>query len=166
MLARALLFCAIFVLLCGAWVWLTPFETALLSEQNITSTRIVDRYGRGLREVLGSSEGRARAVAIDDISGHLISATVHAEDQRFWSHYGVDPLASAGASWQTTGILAFAGGASTPPQQVVKLLRSGNPPRGFPKKSEKAVPAIRLKKAPPKRKTPPQYLTRAPYENH
>lgn len=165
MLARALLFCAIFVLLCGAWIWLTPFETALLSEQNITSTRIVDRYGRGLREVLGSSEGRARAVAIDDISGHLISATVHAEDQRFWSHYGVDPLAIARASWQNTRNLAVVSGASTLTQQVVKLLRSGNRSRSLPNKFEEAVLAIRLEKVASKREILAQYLNRAPYGN-
>src|SRR5690554_5574845 len=165
MLARALLFCAIFVLLCGAWIWLTPFETALLSEQNITSTRIVDRYGRGLREVLGSREGRARAVEIDEISAHLISATVHAEDRRFWPHHGVDPLAIARASWQNARHLEVVSGASTLTQQVVKLLRAGTRSRSLPTKFEEAVLAIRLEKVASKREILGQYLNRAPYGN-
>lgn len=164
-LSRALIFGAIGALLLGAWVWFTPFETALLSEQNITSTRIVDRYGRELREVLGSSEGRARAVDIDDISQHLISATVHAEDHRFWSHVGVDPLAIARASWQNARNLEVVSGASTLSQQVVKLLRSGNRSRSIPNKFSEAVLAIRLERAVSKREILAQYLNRAPYGN-
>src|SRR5690554_4439176 len=165
MLARALLFCAIFVLLCGAWVWFTPFDERLLSEQNITSTRIVDRYGRGLREVLGSSEGRARRVELDQISDHLINATVHAEDRRFWAHSGVDPLAIGRASWQNMRNLEVISGASTLTQQVVKLLRSGNASRNLPNKLSEAVLAIRLEKTASKREILEQYLNRAPYGN-
>lgn len=164
-LAKVGIFCAICALLLSAWIWFTPFDPALLSEQNITSTRIVDRYGRGLREVLGDSEGRARRVEFDDISDHLINATLHAEDRRFWAHHGVDLLAIARASWQNTRNMEVISGASTLSQQVVKLLRSGNRSRTLPNKLEEAVLAVRLEKIASKREILEQYFNRAPYGN-
>lgn len=156
---------AVCVVLLGAWIWFVPFDEALLADNNITSTRIVDRYGRGLREVLGSTEGRARRVDLEQISDHLINATVHAEDRRFWAHSGVDPLAILRASWQNTRHLEVISGASTLTQQVVKLLRSGNRSRTLPNKFNEAVLAIRLEKIASKREILTQYLNRAPYGN-
>ncbi|AWV89688.1 penicillin-binding protein 1C [Bradymonas sediminis] len=157
--------CGVCALFFGAWVWFTPFDDRLLSAQNITSTRIVDRYGRGLREVLGSSQGRARQVELEQISDHLINATVHAEDRRFWAHSGVDPLAIGRASWQNMRNLEVISGASTLTQQVVKLLRSGNASRNLLNKFSEAVLAIRLEKSASKQEILAQYLNRAPYGN-
>lgn len=148
-----------------AWVWFVPFPYDLLRYDNLTSTRIVDRHGRPLREALGSTDGRARQVGLQAISAQMVAATVHAEDRRFWEHAGVDPIAIARASWQNLTHGEVVSGASTITQQVVKMVLGGSRSRTIPNKLEEAVWAIRLDKLVRKRTILAQYLNRAPYGN-
>lgn len=149
----------------AAWAWFGSFDQTLLSAENLTSTRITDRHGRDLREVLAPGGGRARMVDLDDISPALIDATLHSEDHRFWSHPGVDARAIARASWQNARNLRVISGASTITQQVVKLLYQGSRAGARPNKLREAALALRLEKIASKRDILAQYLNRAPYGN-
>ncbi len=148
-----------------AWVWYVPFPHELLSYDNLSSTRIVDRHGRSLREVLGAKDGRESLAGIDAISQPMLEATVEAEDRRFWSHSGVDVFAIARAAWQDVTNLRVVSGASTITQQVVKMIMHGSRSRTLPNKIEEAVWAIRLDKLVRKRTILEEYLNRAPYGN-
>ena len=61
-------------------------------------------------------------VEIEDISQYLLDATVSVEDQRFYSHFGIDPIAYGRIAYTllTTGQLS--GGGSTITQQLSKNL--------------------------------------------
>jgi penicillin-binding protein 1C len=155
---------ALLAALC-AWVAFGPFPDELLARDNFTSTRIVDRHGQPLREALGSQEGRARWTELDDISPHMLAATVHAEDRRFWSHGGVDMRAVGRAAWQNLTHLDVVSGASTLTQQVVKMLGGGSRARTVPNKLTEAVWAVRLERKHSKRRILEEYLNRAPYGN-
>ncbi|WP_417898598.1 PBP1A family penicillin-binding protein [Bacillus haimaensis] len=61
-------------------------------------------------------------VALDDISPHLIDATVAVEDRRFFSHHGFDPKRIAGALLADIKAMAKVQGASTISQQYARNL--------------------------------------------
>jgi penicillin-binding protein 1C len=87
------------------------------------TTRIFDRNGNLLYEVLDPSAGRRTYVTIDKISPFLIAATVATEDKAFYSHPGFDWLAIVRAFWQNYQSGGeVVSGASTITQQVARIL--------------------------------------------
>ena len=58
--------------------------------------------------------------ALEQVSPHLVAATIAAEDQRFRRHGGVDVRAALRAAWQAAKHRRFVSGASTLSMQVVK----------------------------------------------
>ena len=86
------------------------------------STQILDRNGGLLYEITDPNGGRRIIVRFEDISPDLINATVATEDGRFWQHAGVDPINIARAVIQNIREMGIASGASTIPQQLVKLV--------------------------------------------
>ena len=75
------------------WIRLGPVPADLLDDRAITSTTVVDRRGVPLYEALSGDGTRNVALAADALPGSLMSATIAAEDRRFWSHPGIDPIA-------------------------------------------------------------------------
>ena len=70
-----------------------PSPEALRSHAaTFVSTRIYDRNGHLLYEIFDPNGGRRTLVPYEQISPHLINATVATEDERFWQHPGVDPI--------------------------------------------------------------------------
>lgn len=63
------------------------------------------------------AEGARIPVALEQMAPVVVAATVAAEDQRFWRHPGVDPLAMARAAVQ---VFTHPSGASTITQQLVR----------------------------------------------
>src|SRR5512139_3207478 len=63
------------------------------------SLRWVDRHGRPLAEEVGALDTRRVPVPLAQVSPHLVSAVLHAEDRRFYRHGGIDVLATARALW-------------------------------------------------------------------
>ena len=63
-------------------------------------------------------------IPYEGIPDHLRQAFVAKEDQRFWSHYGVDPFSILRAIWDSlwAGRIGAGGGASTITQQVSRML--------------------------------------------
>ena len=83
------------------WVRLGSIDHALLDLDDATSTVVVDRRGVPLYESL-SGDG-TRSVDLDprSLPPSLVAVTIAAEDRRFWSHTGVDPVAIARAVGRT-----------------------------------------------------------------
>ena len=59
----------------------------------IESTVVLDRNGVELYEALGGDGTRASQLRAENIPAIVAAATVAAEDRRFWSHHGIDPIA-------------------------------------------------------------------------
>ena len=98
----------------------------------------------------------------------LVAATLAAEDRRFYSHPGVDPMSLARAARQNLVERQIVEGGSTITQQVAKLLlqrREGVKPRGFRAKVREMVLALRLEHRFTKREMLALYLNLASYGN-
>ena len=87
------------------------------------TTRIMDRNGNLLYEIVDPSAGRRSYVPLDKISPYLIAATVATEDQGFYSHPGFDAFGIIRAflqNYQSGGTIVS--GASTITQQLSRAL--------------------------------------------
>lgn len=162
---RLLLGASLAIIAFFAWVALVPFPQELLRPDGHTSTLIVDRHGALLREVLSTQETRARWTPLAEISPHLVMATIHAEDRRFYDHAGSDfaAIVRSLAIALTTG--EPRSGASTITQQTVKLTLQRAAPRTLATKLMEIVWAWRLELALEKDAILEQYLNRVPYGN-
>ncbi len=86
------------------------------------STFIYDRDGDVLYEINDPAEGRRSYVTLDQISPHVIAATIATEDKDFWSNLGFDPYGIARAVYQNYTQGGVVSGASTITQQLARLL--------------------------------------------
>jgi penicillin-binding protein 1C len=102
----------------------TPFPAALASPPP-GSVDFLDRHGTSLRLLLVDERRYAKPCVLDDMSPHLIDATLSAEDRRFHEHSGIDWLATARAMRTALGRGEAQSGASTVTQQLVKITQPG-----------------------------------------
>jgi membrane peptidoglycan carboxypeptidase len=86
------------------------------------TTRILDRDGNLLYEILDPSAGRRTYVPLEDISPALIAATIATEDKDFYTHPGFDMLAMTRALYQNYTAGEIRSGASTITQQLARAL--------------------------------------------
>jgi 1A family penicillin-binding protein len=84
------------------------------------TTRILDRDGHLLYEVLDPNAGRRTYVPLDNISPYMIAATIATEDKDFYSHPGYDPWAIIRGLWQNYSSGETVSGASTITQQLAR----------------------------------------------
>jgi membrane peptidoglycan carboxypeptidase len=68
-------------------------NAAKVTVDTFQTSRIYDRNGNLLQEIEAPDGGWRTFVTLDQISQHMIDATVAAEDATFWSHQGVEPMA-------------------------------------------------------------------------
>ena len=118
--------------------------------QNAT---LLDVDGRPLAEL--RPEQNRVVVGIDEIPDVVQDAFVAAEDERFWSHLGVDPIAIGRAV--VANVRGDREGASTITQQYVKNTFVGNE-RTLWRKLREAVTAIRVDRRFSKEKILAAYL--------
>jgi penicillin-binding protein 1C len=152
----------------GAWARVGPLPPGLLDLARAESTVVLDRHGVPLYEALGADGTRAAHLTADRLPEALAAATVAAEDRRFWSHPGVDPLAIARAMKRNVLEGEIAEGGSTITQQVAKLLLARAEPRrrrGVRAKLREAIVALRIEHRLSKREILATYLNLAPYGN-
>ena len=86
------------------------------------TTRILDRSGNLLYEVIDPTGGRRTYVKLDQISPFLIATTLATEDKEYYNHPGFDPLAIARALWANYTTGEVISGASTITQQLARIL--------------------------------------------
>lgn len=129
-----------------------------------TSLVVEARDGTVLRELAArEGEGHAAPARLDALPPHVWQAFVAAEDGRFFSHPGIDPLALARAAWVDLRRGRLAQGGSTLSQQLARLLEPR--PRTLWGKLREAHLALRLERTLSKAELLEQYLTRIPLGN-
>jgi 1A family penicillin-binding protein len=128
------------------------------------STRIMDRHGRVLYEVLDPLGGRRTVVRVDEIPQVVIDATVATEDASFFSNPGVNPVAIARALYHDLREGELAQGASTITQQLVKTLFL-TPEKTFTRKIKEAILAAEVTRRYSKAEILEVYLNEVYYGN-
>lgn len=116
----------------------------------LPSTRIYDRNGVLIYEILPPEQGRNTAVPLEDIPRHCLNAAIATEDANFYRHPGVDIAGIARAlAINLRGGEVLAGG-STITQQTARLLLMDpgqRMERTLRRKLRESVLAIRLQNA-------------------
>jgi penicillin-binding protein 1C len=113
------------------------------------TTRILDRNGSLLYEILDPNAGRRTFIPLSEISPNVVAATISAEDKDFYSHRGFDPLAILRAFWQNFQSGETVSGASTITQQLARsLLLSPEErnQRSYLRKVREAILAIEIER--------------------
>lgn len=125
------------------------------------STKIYDRTGEHLLYEIHGEEKRT-VIKLDQVSQHLINATIATEDKKFYDHYGIDFKGIARAIWKDIKAGEKVQGASTITQQLIKnsILTSE---RTFTRKIKEIILAIETEQKFSKDEILEMYLNQIPY---
>jgi penicillin-binding protein 1C len=108
-----------------AYAWLVvdlPSTDELYQRRSAPSTRILDRHGRLLYEIIDPHAGHHTPLSLDQIPSNCRKATIATEDASFYSNPGVDLMGILRAAWiNLRGGEVLAGG-STITQQLARNL--------------------------------------------
>ena len=137
------------------------FPMHLLDRTEATSLVVVDGARHVLRQEATSAGTSERWVSLDDISPHLIHATLASEDDDFYDHAGVDWTAMARATWLNVRRGGVEFGGSTITMQLVRLV--ARTPRSATGKLRQMVLAARLERKLSKRQILEEYFNRVFY---
>jgi penicillin-binding protein 1C len=140
-----------------------PLPPALFTPPPPT-VELLDRNGEPLRLTREGDRPFQQSAPLSEIPQALVSATLAAEDSRFWSHHGVDWRADLRAAWQMIWNRRIISGASTITQQLIKL--STPRPRTFKAKIIETAQALRLEQVWDKQRILTEYLNRVDYGNY
>jgi len=140
-----------------------PLPPALFTTPPPT-VELLDRNGEPLRLTREGERPFQQLASLSEIPQTLVSATLAAEDSRFWSHHGVDWRADLRAAWQLIWNRRIISGASTITQQLIKL--SAHRPRTFRAKIIETAQALRLEQVWEKQRILTEYLNRVDYGNY
>jgi len=111
------------------------------------TTRILDRNGDLLYEILDPNAGRRTYIPLSKISPYVVAATIATEDKGFYSHPGFDLFAIIRAFWQNAASGETVSGASTITQQVARALLLGPEERNqqsYARKMREAILAAEI----------------------
>ena len=144
-----------FAALLGLYTWLAadlPSIDQLSAGLALPSTRIYDRNGQVLYEILatGDTGGRNRAIPLADMPRHCIDAVIATEDANFYSHPGVDIVGIVRAAWINLRGGEVVAGGSTITQQVARNLLldpQQRAERSLRRKLREVILAVRLQNA-------------------
>jgi penicillin-binding protein 1C len=101
---------------------LPPVEDLQERAAQFETTRILDREGNLLYEILDPQAGRRTYVPFERISPYMLAAIIATEDSQFYSHPGFDLGAILRAVWQNYTQGEVVSGASTITQQIARNL--------------------------------------------
>ncbi len=125
------------------------------------SNVLEDKEGRLLSARI-AKDGQWRFPEVDSLPSKYVQALVAFEDQRFFYHPGVDPLALGRAVWQNARNRKIVSGGSTISMQVIRLAQR-NKPRTVVRKLLESVLATRLELQYSKKRILKLYASHAPY---
>ncbi len=162
-------------LVTGSLIRLGPIPASVRAPS--VGVAVVDRNGVPLdavsARVLGLASMRTSAgdpsarLALSRLAPRLAAATIAAEDERFQSHVGIDPVALGRAVVADVRAGAVVQGGSTITQQLIKVRRTaargGLADRGMTEKAREALYAVRLEHRYTKDEILSSYLAEAPY---
>ncbi len=146
---------------CGflVYAYRLPFPSAL-QRAPLHSVQVLDRHAHRLAEV--RADGQLHTpVTYGELPPLLVHALLAAEDQRFFAHPGVDPLAIARASWSALTQRRWVSGASTLTQQLAR--RTFDRPRTLRGKLREAALALRIERSWSKPRILAAYLNRVDF---
>jgi len=86
------------------------------------TTRILDRDGNVIYEIIDPNAGKRTYVPIEKMSPYIIATTLATEDKDFYTHPGFDPVAIARSLWWNYTSGRTVSGASTITQQLARTL--------------------------------------------
>lgn len=124
-----------------------PSPDAVITRSSPDTTKILDRNGNVLFEVLDPRAGRRTRVNLGDLPEHLIQAVVAVEDANFYQHPGVDVVGVTRAAVQALRAGELVSGGSTITQQLARdllLSQEERNSRSYARKAREAFLAIRL----------------------
>ncbi len=153
----------IVMIIVAAVLWAVyPFPRERVAEaQAGGSALILDRRGGLIAWRVDGSETWRLPVSVEDVSPWLVKATLAAEDKRFHSHHGVDPLALARAAWLNVSHARRLSGASTITMQAIRLLWPKR--RTYPAKAVEAFRSLQVESFSTKDDILQLYFNIAPY---
>ncbi len=134
----------------------------------LPSTRIYDRNGALLYEILPPEQGRNRAIPLDEIPQYCVNSFIAVEDANYWTHPGVDPVGILRAAWVNLRGGEIIAGGSTITQQTARLLLldpSQRLDRSVQRKLREMVLAIRLQNQTSKEHVLELYLNQVYFGN-
>ncbi|MEY3897848.1 MAG: penicillin-binding protein [Verrucomicrobiota bacterium] len=144
-----------------------PFAVSLpvgLQEIPAASPVLLDRHGAPILHLTLPDSSRSAPVLAEEIPADIIACTLAAEDKRFYTHGGVDPLATLRAGRDLFAKRRIVSGASTITQQLIKI--TSPPAKRSPlTKIHEALAARRLEMTWSKRRILTAYLNHLDYGN-
>ncbi len=156
----------------GTYFWiaqqLPPAETLRNRSIQFATTKIVDREGNLLWEIIDPTGGRRTSVTLNQISPYLIKATVATEDRYFFVNVGVDPIAIARALYYNLTEGEIVSGASTITQQLARnvlLSSEERTEKSMSRKIKEAVLAVEINRRYTKEQILEIYLNQIYYGN-
>lgn len=117
----------------------------------------------GSRLGLIDSDEVRTPVSFDEMPDYLKQATIAIEDERFYSHNGIDFEGGIRALVRNLQAGEISEGASTLTMQLMRNLYITNPKRDFERKIQEAQMALDYEKITSKKRILQQYLNTAPY---
>jgi penicillin-binding protein 1C len=159
----AIAFVAICVTSIAFTTWVISLGPLPLADAKKVSTTIIDRNGKLLR-AYAMADGRWRLPvdARKDVDPTYLKLLLAYEDQRFYSHGGVDPLALMRAGFQLVTRGRIVSGGSTITMQLARLMEPRRE-RSLYAKLRQIVRAIELERRLSKDQILNLYLALAPY---
>ncbi|HVF11023.1 MAG TPA: PBP1A family penicillin-binding protein [Abditibacteriaceae bacterium] len=176
---QLVLFCAIFItitMLKGVYDEMSkivPDFRLMMVRNKAEATRIYDAEGRLLAEIKGEQrkwvpfqELKKRKIGKkwDQTTGNLVSATIAAEDSRFYRHPGMDPKRILKAAWENVRSGSSGQGGSTITEQLavnIYLTRK----KTLSRRLQTALLALQLERRFTKDEILEMYLNEIPYGN-
>ena len=154
---------ALIVTICAFAAWTISLGPLPLDEARAVSTTIVDRNGKLLR-AYAMADGRWRLPVETkaNVDPTYLKLLLAYEDQRFYAHDGVDPLALGRAAFQLATRGHIVSGGSTITMQLARLMEPRRQ-RSLYAKLRQIVRAIELERSLSKDRILDLYLALAPY---
>lgn len=124
-----------------------PDPDTLITRSSPDTSKIYDRNGKLLYEILDPHAGRRTRVALGDLPPALKNAVISVEDANFYDHPGVDIVGVGRALWQFMRAGEIVSGGSTITQQLARellLTRQESEERTVTRKLREMVLALRL----------------------
>ncbi|WP_455210456.1 transglycosylase domain-containing protein [Kaarinaea lacus] len=127
------------------------------------SSLITDRNGKFMAELESVEISGYGFWSLETLPPRVVTATLALEDQRFWLHPGVDPIAIGRAVWQNLSSGQRLSGASTLAMQLVRLQHPVK--RSYVNKAIEAVAAVIMTLRYGRENVVANYLRWVPYGN-
>ena len=149
--------------ICGFVGWVHSLGPLPLDEARQVSTTIVDRNGKLLRAyAMADDRWRLPVDAKTNVDPTYLKLLLAYEDQRFYAHNGLDPLALGRAALQLSTRGHIVSGGSTISMQLARLMEPRRQ-RSLYAKLRQIVRAIEIERSMSKAEILDLYLALAPY---